>query len=63
VLVFRLDGIDRTVILLIGVAPVGFVSVTFASLENLDVRLAVNALSLSLVSSLVLSLGITLVAG
>jgi len=63
VLIFRLQGIDRTVILLMGVAPLAFVSVTFASLENLEVRLAVNALSLSLVSGLVLSLGITLLAG
>jgi hypothetical protein len=63
VLIFRLHGIDRTVMLLMGVTPVAFVTVTFASLENLDVRLAVNALSMSLVSGLVLSLGITLFAG
>jgi hypothetical protein len=55
VLVLGLDGVDRAVVLLLGVAPLAFISVTFASLENLDVRLAVSALSLSLVTSLVLS--------
>lgn len=56
VLLFDLDAMDRTIVLLLSVAPVGFFSVTFASLENLDVRLATSALSLSLVTSLVLSL-------
>jgi predicted permease len=62
VLAFDLQGIDRAVILLLGVAPVGFVAVTFASLENLDTKLAVNTLSVSLVVSLVLSLGVTLLS-
>ena len=57
---FGLSGIDRTVILLMGVAPVGFGAVPFASLENLDTKLAVDALSLSLLVSLVLSLGVTI---
>ena len=51
-----LHGIDRTIILLLGVAPLAFASVTFASLENLDVRLATSALSLSLATSMILSL-------
>lgn len=51
-----LSGIDRTVLLLIGVAPVIFSGVAFASLENLDIRLATTALSMSLVVSVVLSL-------
>jgi predicted permease len=59
ILIFGLHGVDRTIVLLLAVAPVGFVSVTFASLENLDVRYAVNALSVSMVSSFVLSLAIT----
>jgi len=59
---FDLGGMDRTILLLLAVAPVGFISVTFASLENLDVRLAVNALSLSTVSGFVLSLAITLIS-
>jgi malate permease and related proteins len=60
VLGFGLDGMDRTIILLLSVAPVAFVTVTFASLENLDVDLATAALSLSLAASLVLSLAVVL---
>jgi predicted permease len=60
VLIFGLEGVDRTVVLLLGVSPVAFNSVIFASLENLDVRLALNALSLSLVTSLILSVVIAL---
>jgi predicted permease len=60
VLIFGLQGVDRTVVLLLGVAPVAFNSVIFASLENLDVRLALDALSLSLVTSLIMSVGIIL---
>jgi hypothetical protein len=60
VVVFDLHGVDRTVVLLLGAAPVAFNSVIFASLEDLDVPLALDALSLSLVISLVLSVGIVL---
>ena len=60
VLIFGLSGIDRTIMLLLGVTPVAFVTVTFASLENLDVRLAAAALSLALPVSTVLSLLIVL---
>jgi len=56
VLLFHLEGMDRAVLLLIAVAPLSFSSVTFASLENLDVGLATNGLSLSLVISLLLTL-------
>jgi len=55
-LLVGLHGPDRTIILLLGVAPLAFASVTFASLENLDVRLATSALSLSLATSMILSL-------
>jgi malate permease and related proteins len=58
VVLLGLSGVDRTVILLIGSAPLVFSVVTFASLENLDVPLATSALSLSLLVSLVLSLAI-----
>jgi malate permease and related proteins len=60
VVLLGLDGMDRTILLLLAVAPVGFVTVTFASLERLDVRLAANALSLSMVGSFVLSFLVTL---
>lgn len=62
VAVFGLTGADRSVLRLLGVAPVGFVTVTFASLEGLDVQLATAALSLSLPVSLVLSLGVAALA-
>jgi predicted permease len=62
VVALGLDGMDRTILLLLAVAPVGFVTVTFASLERLDVRLAANALSLSMVGSFVLSFAVTLVS-
>lgn len=60
VLLLDLDGMDRTILLLLAVAPIGFVTVTFASLDRLDVRLAGNALSLSMVGSFVLSFLVTL---
>lgn len=53
--VFDLHGIDRTAVLLFCVAPLAFSSVTFASLENLDVRFAAGSLSISLVIGIVLS--------
>jgi len=55
VIALGLEGVDLIVVLLLGVAPVGSFTVTFAALEKLDTRLAVNALSLSLAASLVLS--------
>lgn len=54
VTLFGLDGIERAVLLTLCVAPVGFNTVTFATLEDLDVRLATGTASLSLVASLVL---------
>jgi predicted permease len=56
VLLLGVGGIDRTVLLLLGAAPVVFAGVAFASTENLDVRLATTALSMSLVVSVVISL-------
>ncbi len=50
-----LSGVDRALLFLLAVAPVAFMTVTFAALESLDVRLATATLSLSLLASLVLS--------
>ena len=61
ILAFDLHGLDRTIMLLLGIAPIGFSTVTFASMEKLDERLAVTALSLSLVLSLVLSMVVTVI--
>lgn len=51
---FGLDGVERAVLLTLCVAPVGFNTVTFATLEDLDIRLATGTVSLSLLASLVL---------
>ena len=59
--VLGLDGVDLGVLLLLGAAPVGFVVVTFASLERLDAELAAKCLTLSLLVSLALSTGLAFV--
>ena len=51
-----LSDMDRTVLLLLGAAPVIFAAVAFASLEQLDVDLATKALSVSLLVSMGVSL-------
>jgi malate permease and related proteins len=56
VLIFGLTGADRTVMLLMGIAPTPFFIVAFATMERLDVRLTVNTLSLSMLTSLPLAL-------
>lgn len=61
--VFGLDGVERAVLLALCLAPVGFNTVTFASLEDLDVRLASGTVSLSLVASLVLVPAVLVIAG
>ncbi len=61
ILAFDLQGIDRTIMLLLGIAPIGFSVVTFASLEKLDEQLAVTILSVSLSLSLVLSMIVTVI--
>jgi predicted permease len=60
VLIFGLTGMDRTVMLLLGVAPTPFIIVPFATMENLDVRLTVNTLSVSMLASLPLAIGVIL---
>ena len=60
VLIFGLTGADRTVLLLLGVAPTPFFVVAFATVENLDVRLTVNIVSVSMLLSLPLALGVIL---
>ena len=54
-LLVPLSGTDRALLFLLAAAPVAFVTVTFAVLEELDVRLATASLSLSLLASVVLS--------
>ena len=59
-LALGLDGADRGVLLLLGAAPMGFVLVTFASLERLDAELAAQCLTLSLLTGFLLSTGLAL---
>lgn len=54
VVAFDVDGAARAVLAAVAVAPIGFNTVTFATLEDLDVGLAVSASSMSLAGSLVL---------
>lgn len=61
VVALGLDGVDRGVLLLLGVAPLGFVIVAFASVEKLDVELATQTLAVSLVASFGLSILVSLV--
>lgn len=53
-----LDGVDAGVLMLLGVAPVGFVTVTFAAKHDLDTDLATQALAFSIAASCVLSIGL-----
>jgi predicted permease len=57
---FDLSGMDKALVLMLSVTPVAFNCVTFASVENLDADFAAGALSVSLVSSLVLVTAIVL---
>ena len=63
IIAFDLTGMDRTLILMLSLSPIGFNVVTFASLENLDSRFAAGTLSISLVLSLVVTTGIALTFG
>lgn len=60
VLALGLEGADRTVLLLMGVAPTPFFIVPFAVMENLDVRLTVNTLSLAMLASLPMAIAVIL---
>jgi len=50
---FSLEGISRLVVLMSGFAPVGFNTLVFSSLENLDKEFAAQAVSLALLIGLV----------
>lgn len=63
VLALDLEGVDRGVLLLLSVAPLGFFAVTFASLEDLDVDLAAQTLAVSLLASFLLSMAVSLALG
>jgi len=60
ILGFGLTGIDRTILLLMAIAPTPIFAVAFATMENLDVRSTVKTLSLSMLTSLPLALVVIL---
>lgn len=47
-LLFRLDGLNRLVVLICSAAPVGINTLTFATMEKLDVDFAASLVSLSI---------------
>ncbi|TCD47096.1 AEC family transporter [Chlorobium sp. N1] len=51
---FRLEGIDRAIVIIAASAPAGFNTLTFASLENLDRNLAATLVTTGMLISLVL---------
>lgn len=60
VFLLGLEGIDAGVLLLLGVAPLGFVVVTFASQQGLDSELAAQSLALSILISCALSIALAI---
>lgn len=48
VIIFKLQGLDRAVVLLESVSPVGYCTLTFSSLENCDTDLAAAMVSCSI---------------
>ncbi|MFA6253349.1 MAG: AEC family transporter [Patescibacteria group bacterium] len=50
---FGLDGLEKSIVILASVAPVGYNTLTFSSLEKLDQNLAANIISLSLLFSII----------
>jgi predicted permease len=51
--VFGLDGLTRSVVLVCGAAPVGFNTLVFASLTKLDIEFAASLLSVSIALGIV----------
>lgn len=50
---FHLEGLTRIVVILAAAAPIGFNTLTFSSLEKLDMEYAASIVSLSMLLSLV----------
>ncbi len=52
-LLFGFDGLNRVIVILSATAPIGYNSLTFASLENLDKEFAASLVSFSVLIGLV----------
>lgn len=51
--IFQLEGLTRTIVLLGASAPIGFNTLTFASLEDLDKEFAASLLSFSILAGII----------
>lgn len=54
VTIFNLEGLTRTIVLLGSAAPVGYNTLTFSSLENLDKEFAASLISFSILIGMIL---------
>jgi malate permease and related proteins len=52
---FGLEGLSRTIVLVSSSAPIGFNTITFASLENLDKEFAASLVSIAIIVGLILT--------
>lgn len=51
---FNLQGLDRTILILCGSAPIGYNTLTFSALEKLDSELAATMISLAILLSMLM---------
>jgi len=61
--IFNLSGVDQKTLLLLAAAPIGFNTVTFAALENLDEEFATNIVSIGLIAGLIVIPLLTVLLG
>jgi predicted permease len=54
VYLFRLQGLDRLIVLICASAPIGYNTLTFSSMENLDKEFAASVISYSILIGLIL---------
>ncbi len=47
---FNLEGLNAQIVLLASIAPIGFNSITFAELENLDSEFAARQVSAAIIT-------------
>ncbi len=59
--IFALTGINKLAVLLLSASPVGYNTITFSSLENLDDEFAASIVSMGLIAGLVLLSILTLI--
>lgn len=55
VTIFNLEGINKIIILIASASPVGYNTLTFASLEKLDKEFASSVISYSILTGIILT--------